>query len=578
MTTCRPRRSMVLPLVALGVASFLAIWFGGTFSSRTSAPPVEPEAHAVSVGSRSRPDREDRSAGKSGMDLHDPREAVDVSGDPRPDTLRVRIRSFDGSSVPGALVQALPRGTSPESRPTIVTSSEGECSIPRAELERIVVSAAGHETVSLAPPPESVPLLEVVLGPGGFLAGFTREAGSNLPVRARIVAWPSGQGPPPADLVERGLRGDKGVAFTESGEDGTFRFEGLHPDLRYTVMAASPASAERAVIALPAPIASQVPGSEGLYLDLVPLFGLEVRLREGMGAGLATGARLRPHHLNPIQPLGVDGARYVFQPSYALDLVGLLGAPRYGDRGRHVYLFTTPVDRPAIGPLDWTLHPTGCNAMEAAFWAPPVTEHLHVEELDLACPGPLGDLKVDVLSATTNNSPGPDSQAPLRTGRLSGTVYLEGQAGRYAFDVFSLPLHLQGLAFGTYRIWYSSRVSSLLVPSPGRPDEYVTIGPTEARWELDLSDAGGLRFECLRPDGSRYAGRIHVMLLEGESIGPGWEGPMGYHSLDGPPHDLWPLRPGPVTFVLESPLPAESGFTTVHLVAGQVTRVSVTVK
>ncbi len=460
----------------------------------------------------------------------------------------------------------------------MTTDFEGECSILRAGLERIVVSAENHETVSIAPPPESVPLLEVVLGPGGFLAGIARDARSGLPVRARIVAWPSSEFPPMPDLVERGRMGDASVAYVESGEDGGFRIEGLHPEVLHSIMAAAPANSERSMIALPAPLVHRMPGSLDLDLGLVPLFGLEVRIREEAGVGLARGAQLRPPRLAPIQPLGDSGVRYVFQPSYALELVGLSDAPRYSERGRHVYLFTTLEDRTAVGPLDWKLNPTGCSPQEAELWALPVRDHLHVEELDLICPGPLGSLKIDVRLSPEMELPGVDSRAPDRTVTFSGTVHLEGQAGRYAFDVASLPLHLQGVPYGTYRIWYTTHHSTLLVPSPERPDEYVAIGPLEARWELDLAQMARLQVEVVRADGSPFAGRVSLMAYEGESIGPGWEGVGGFQFLDGPPHELWPLRPGPLSLHLQSPAPAEAGFTTVHLEPGQVSRVRISVK
>lgn len=503
---------------------------------------------------------------------------VDVADEARSALLHVRVKGSDAAPLRGALVQALSRQPSGIESTTVATGAEGECLVPRAGLGRIVVSAADHETVSLAPPPVSVPLLEVVLGPGGFLTGVTRDARSALPVRARIVAWPSAQFPPTPDLVERGRRGDVSVAYAESGEDGVFRIEGLHPEVLYSIMAAAPATTERSVIALPAPLVHRAPGSLDLDLQLVPLFGLEVRIREETGVGLATGAQLRPPHIAPIQPLGIPGVRFVFQPTYALELAGLSDAPRYGEKGRHVYLFTTLGDRTAVGPLDWKLHPTGCSPLEAELWGLPVTDHLHVEELDLICPGPLGSLRIELRQSPGMEFPDPDSRASDRSVAFSGTLHLEGQAGRYVFDVASFPLQLQGLPYGTYRIWYTTPHSSLLVPSPDRPDEYVTIGPFESRWELDLAQMARLHVEVTRADGSPFAGRVSLMAYEGESIGPGWEGVGGFQFLDGPPHELWPLRPGPLSLHLQSPLPAESGLTTVHLEPGQVSRVRISVK
>src|SRR5690606_25654856 len=118
--------------------------------------------------------------------------------------------------------------------------------------------------------------------------------------------------------------------------------------------------------------------------------------------------------------------------------------------------------------------------------------------------------RIDVQPSTGLDSHGQDSQTPDGTLPFSGTLYLEGQAGRYVFDVSSLPLHVQGVPYGTYKIWYGSRASPLLIPSPGQPDEFVLIGPDEARWELDLSATARLRIEIVRPDGSLYAGRISL--------------------------------------------------------------------
>lgn len=288
----RPRHGAMIVLATLVVVSCLAFWLGGASGSDGGAKSIEPRLQSAPTRSQAPSVDSERTVGTDESTRTSHPEVSQSADEPGDDMFRVRVRGSEGELLSGALVQVAPSRESGETAPTIVTDSVGECRVPRADLGRIVVSAPFHATASLAPPSDSVSLLEVALGPGQVLAGVTQDARTAQPVRARIVDWPTGQVPPPPNLVVGGMRGDRNVAYVESDEDGAFRIEGLHPGMLYSVMAAAPATGERSVLALPKPIAHRSPGAEALDLGLVPLFGLEVRTREESGVGLATGAKL----------------------------------------------------------------------------------------------------------------------------------------------------------------------------------------------------------------------------------------------------------------------------------------------
>lgn len=555
-----PARILLLVAVLAGVLLMLFGHWSGT--GRQPIQRIEPTEGASEQGTsktgplEAAPQAVDRSVAE--VAAHD----AASSDAPSHGLLTVIVLDTRRVPLPSARVQVFAGGGKAEERARAETDDSGSCAVPRSDCVRVVVSAAGHETASLGMPPPEQDSLEVMLPAGASISGRVLDGRTGGPVAARVVGWPDRLVPPPPDLVERGLRGDAGVLFAESRDDGNFALLGVRRGESYTLMAARPSLDGGPALALPAPVSGRLAGAVDLQLELQPLYGMEVRLRDRNAGRLTLDPRRQMPARDPGEALQVTGATYLYQPSFALELAGLDDAPRYGTPGTYLYLFTASSGTAAVGPMAWSLQLPEWKVAAEQFWIPPVTNTLHVEEVIYSGPAQSGSVAVNV-KAPAEAGLETDSGEPSSSSTLpSGVIFLSGEAGLFKYVVSTKqrgPLVLSGLPYGRYGILFGATSSAFQYPAPDAPEEFVTVGARPAEWRLDLSASASVRLEVLRPDGNAYSGRITLLRLEGLAESEGQSLPGGFETLDGPPFELFPLPPGPWMMRLVSPSSATPG-------------------
>jgi hypothetical protein len=352
--------------------------------------------------------------------------------------------------------------------------------------------------------------------------------------------------------------------MTETDHMGRFSLDSLSEQLDYTVIAGAEGygmqSGEPGLL----------PGVDtDVSLEVSPLFGLVLHLVGPDGLSLFPAGFLPPSKL-PVD-VQVEGAQYLTQPNYTLELAGLEDPAPYLAADVAQYLFLASEDHEAVGPLTLRAEYPGWRPVVAELWALPVAEGLETVVLELS-PWSAARGSLTVIYKGIDNGTARKSFRSEGVGRI---VLISDEGKRLEYRVSDLSAKrtlLQGLPYGEYRIRFLGNAPSVVYPPTDSPHEYVSIGEQPAEWNADLGAYGNIELVIVRDMGAQYGGPLSFYLLDGKVSGSGQRARGVPVVFDRPPYCIQAVSPGFKTLIWTYPKlrPNETGlYAIVEAVAGE---------
>lgn len=385
----------------------------------------------------------------------------------------------------------------------------------------------------------------VRLRPAGSIHGTVRTRAGRVPVEgARVLAWAASLSSPPLDLVQRAERGgDQRVAIATSTVDGTFELQGLVPEFKYNIVCAGSGYASYGVREA-API-----DNTHVYLDVGYLYGAQFLLTCGDPERQRLIDQLAASAAKPIQPK-LDGASYVFQPSFIPVLAGAIRGVDIERTGDGVYLFIADSDVDALGPLRYSMNLNGFKPVSESVMFPRVRGELSVRSIRVD-PDPdtiYGRCKVDLvwspallgIDLAMNFSPGRVKFTPVGAGDGAKRISLRTGSAVASEITADVPC-------GEYTVAYENRSASILFPDPADAQIPVRVTPAGVTARIDLSRMGACEVNLERPNGMSVSGALALNLFHARVAGDGDTAIRTYVFFAEAPYVIGPLNPGQYT-------------------------------
>jgi hypothetical protein len=313
----------------------------------------------------------------------------------------------------------------------------------------------------------------------GRLTGLAEPQGYG---EVRVALWPERTAPNCAQLAVAGPH-SRVLRIVRAASDGTFRFEGLAPDVRFHLRAGGVGHAS---LALPKPLS---PADGPVTLELTRVKGLRVEL---VGTD---GKAPRVHPLLVEESFVLSGSEVqrhgaLLEP-WQQELVGIPGTgcdAEVSSYGRLLVL-SGPAQFASVGPITCFAELPGYHSASPTFWAQLVVDRVQVEKLVLrqSTPG-WGTLEVELAGLSDS------LRAHISDDGLIGTLEVQYDDGTgFVLNLLgpATTRRLEGLPYGSARWSFTSQhgyrwpLEKTLVP--------LSIGNEVARARIDLSGSGGLR-------------------------------------------------------------------------------------
>jgi len=403
------------------------------------------------------------------------------------------------------------RETEDEASPLGTTDASGRLEVPRNRIPDGWISASlgGYPPQVIPVPPESTEAAEIVLRPGGAIEGRVRWPDGSAVGAGYIVYTVPGR--TDEDTFRKALRGcvrpDIRVARTDG--NGEFRVDGLEPTSPVRVFAGGTGGW----------MASAVTAESGTTLDLEvdPMYGARVHLREDDGGALQTSRKLRGFSMSwwSVDPraepcnYGRGGTlRALIHPDW------MDGVWRYVGDDHRLLLFRSESRVDSVGPVYFSVSIPGYATKQISLYP----SRLDGAVLDVNVGlHPIaegwGRLEVYVDGALESSLP----VGRRQSGKVLGAIKMKdihkggvlSAAVTYPIDK---PIRIDGLPFGFYEVYFLSEIGGTRVPELGSP-LFVNVGFEPAECHLLLSGYGGVDIEVLARDGTPYEGPATFMVM-----------------------------------------------------------------
>lgn len=400
--------------------------------------------------------------------------------------------------------------------------------------------------------------LRIVMSLGGSISGTVHPPEGGLLEDCWVVAFQSSRELKAADAPMI-MGGDPRFHVANVESSGSFKIEGLDPQLEYSVLAAGAGYTTRKRVP---PIQ---PSQVDIDLFVLPIFGVLVELVEADGTPITKDLELNSY------PAGNFSTReksvsYLPPESLAAYLAGVrIEKLDLGGGSREVFLFTAEDERDEVGPVVHLIRVPGYEALRAEVTVPRLTGSISLQTLQLvsntATRGRL-QIKFDGFSVEGEGDY-PHSLLPV------GTVYLrrdneevyQVNVGHFSNEVKAI----EGLPAGLYEAWFTT--SNRYFRYPRLTEETITleVGLTPERLIIPIHELGTIEvvFHSGEGDlGVDAAGSMSCLVRPLEWLGDNNSGgQMGFVPMifESPPYLVEGLPPGRYLVKLLRPFTATLG-------------------